>query len=226
MTLALHASEDNVLPAKRKSRVQFGESEEAVVRTFPRNPRETWYSDEEYREFKRMWKMNQMKLEDAHELGFCFELLGLQESSEGAHETFAKGAWISRSRLRQVVFKHQDACRSRGAYDPDGASRLSKSCSEKDQTKALKAAAVNAEEAFQYRKDISVIQPSPTSISNFPPMDFSSITDPFECGISLSCVEWDFDVIDGNEILNYTKKFDKHIQPIDTGSVSSTEGEA
>mmetsp|Transcript_39577 Transcript_39577/g.95677 ORF Transcript_39577/g.95677 Transcript_39577/m.95677 type:complete len:251 (-) Transcript_39577:446-1198(-) len=222
MTLTVETSEGTVVPvpAKGKRKVQFGETEADVVHTFPRNPRETWYSDEEYREFKRTWKLNQMKIEDAQkELGFCFELLGLNDSSsDGAHETFAKGAWLSRARLREVVFKHQDECRSRGAHDPDEASRLSQSCSENDQTKALKAAAVNAEEAFRYRKDISALQPSPTSVSNFPPLDFSSITDPLQCGISLSCINWDFDVIDGNEILNYTKKFDKHIDPIDTGN--------
>ncbi|CAJ1957122.1 unnamed protein product [Cylindrotheca closterium] len=222
MTLTGTPPEAAVLAAKRKRKVQFGKTEQDVVREFPRNPRETWYSDDEYREFKRTWKINQVRIEDAQqELGFCFELLGLQDPSDGAHETFAKGAWLSRARLRQVVFKHQDDCRSRGAYDPDGASRLSKSCSDKDQTKALKAAAVNAEAAFQYRKDISAIQPSPTSVSNFPPLDFSSITDPFECGVSFSCVNWDFDVIDGNEILNYTKKFDRHIEQTDTESVSS-----
>ena len=211
---------------KKARKVQFGQTEEDVIHTFPRNPKETWYSDEEYREFRQMWKLNQMKIEDAkQELGFCLELMGLKDVSDGAHETFAKGAWMSRRRHRQVVFKHQEECRSQGTYDPDGASRLSMSCSEKDQTKALKAAAVNAEEAFQYRKDISALQPSPTSISNFPPMDFTSIADPLQCGISLSCVNWDFDVIDGNEILNYTKKFDRYIEPVDSIDTESVASE-
>ena len=228
MTLTVDESLGALVPENQKKKVrkvQFGQTEAEVVHTFPRNPRETWYTDEEYREFKKMWKMNQMKIEDSQELGFCLELLGLKESSDGAHETFAKGAWMSRSKQKKAIFRHQDECRSNGTYDPDGTSRLSMSCSERDQNRALRAAAINAEEAFRYRKDISALQPSPTSVSNFPPLDFSSISDPLQCGISFSCVNWGFDVVDGNEILNYTKKFDRYIEPIDTESVSSAEGE-
>jgi len=224
MAWTVDASAVALVPAtkrKQSRKVQFGEMNEDAVRTFPRNPKETWYSGEEYRKFKKMWKMNQTRIEETKELGFCFELLGLQDPPVGTHETFSKGAWMSRLKLREVVFQHQDECRSRGMYDADEASRLSMSCSQLDQTKALKAAAYNAEEAIEYRKYITRL-PSPTSVSNFPPLDFSSISDPFQCANSLSCVNWDFDGVDGGEILNYQKKFENlYAEALDTGSVSS-----
>jgi hypothetical protein len=213
-------------PLDDKNRIDNDESEQQnnndIVHVVPRNPKEIWYNDDEYKAFKKLWRLNQVKIKNDKEADFCLELLGFQNTTMEKHESFSKEAWLRRDKLRQIVFKHQDECRLRGLYDPDGASVLSKSVSIHDLGRALKSAAANAEEAEEYRKEISQIQSSPTSVSQFPLLNMNDLADPLECALSFSCAKWQFDNIEGREILNYQRKFENAYAELSEGESASS----
>lgn len=209
-------------PQRTRRRVQFQLDKCDVVHVVPRNPKEIWYDEDEYKSFKKLWRLSQAQIENDKDSGFCLELLGFQNTTMEMHQSFSKEAWLRRDKLRQKVLKHQDECRLKGFHDPDGASVLSKSVSMHDLSRALSQAEANAEEAEEYRKEISQIQSSPTSVSNFPLLNMNDLSDPLECALSLSCANWHFDNIEGREILNYQRKFEDAYAELSEGeSVSS-----
>jgi hypothetical protein len=205
-----------------RRRVQFEQNNNDIVHVVPRNPKEIWYNEDEYRGFKRLWRSNQVQRESGKEADFCLELLGFQNTTMETNQSFSKEAWLRRVELKQIIFKHQDECRLRGLYDPDGASVLSKSASMHDLCRALKSAAANAEEAKEYRKEISQIQSSPTSVSQFPLLNMNDLADPIECALSFSCAKWQFDNIEGREILNYQRKFENAYEVLSEGESASS----
>eukprot|EP00980_Cylindrotheca_fusiformis_P031094 scaffold25826_cov132-Cylindrotheca_fusiformis.AAC.2 len=189
-------------------RVKFQQNLNQTVHVVPRNPREVWYKEDEYKAFKKLWRSDQLQVESEHDFGFCLELLGFQNTTMDMNQSIPKEVWLRREKLRNIVFKHQDECRLRGLYDPDGASVLSQSVSVHDLSRAQKSAAANAEEAEQYRKEISQLQSSPTSVSNFSLLNMNDLSDPLECALSFSCAKWQLDSIEAPEIMNYQRRFE------------------
>jgi hypothetical protein len=183
---------------RKYRRVQFAERESDVVH-IPRNPKGTWYSQPEYRAFRTLWRFNQLQLERAKGIGFCLELFGWNNENMENFQSFPQETRVRREKLRNIIFRHQDECRSKGLYDPDGVSILSKSVSKHDQNRALKSAAANALEAEAYREEASSQPSSPNSVAHF--LFGVALNDPIDC--CSGAFNWQFD----KEIMNYEQHY-------------------
>lgn len=50
----------------------------------------------------------------------------------------------------------------------------------------------------------------------------NDLADPLECALSFSCAKWQFDNIEGREILNYQRKFENAYAELSEGESASS----
>ena len=197
----------------RRRRVQFQESENSIVHYNQGANKDTWYQVEDYKEFRLLWKFNQVKVEKSKDLHYCMYLMGLTNDNMEMYELFARRAFHRRDRLRKIVLQHQAKCRLQGLQDPDGAKDLSKSVSMQDQSRALKLADVNAQEALEFVKG-STYSPTATSssasmLSSILGFDLEMI-DPLNCTSALNCANFN---LESREI-TYSKHVFSHFDDL------------
>lgn len=135
-------------------KVHFHDDANHTILVQPMEKLDLWYSPLDFSKFRKEYEKNEGAVMTTPRKRRRRLILGQRPTPPPLEQfqTFRDKECQNRRRLVKTLLEHQELCREKGFYDPDGCYLLSKALSRNDRKFAWQAAAVNAYEVEGFRK--------------------------------------------------------------------------